>query len=307
MLDSPTLSAKSIVHMGLVASLVLPPSMLSHPQLSRSNAVNTASLTTVVDNLYRQNFLTETTYQEVRRLTELGEVQSRSRLLRHVIEDLAYRLWGARSGGVLIYGSMNTPTGVVIPLEMPATELQQLLQRLNDTGVLSPSVYHQLQEELAAGRVKLDVALFQQAETRMQEYERLQPEAIAPYLQKLNALGILSDENLTRLLQDLSTGWIESKTDLVNYFDRALLIQSAPSRGVIMTAQSKSDELRSFASAVWVVGIRLGSSVVESTTMAAICETEQASTIPPEMVLPTDITQTSISCPPGSRRVDLIS
>ncbi|NJL35920.1 MAG: hypothetical protein HC840_01550 [Leptolyngbyaceae cyanobacterium RM2_2_4] len=46
--------------------------------------------------------------------------------------------------------------------------------------MLSPPVYQQLKEELAVGQISLDVDLFQQAETRMQQYERLQPEAIAP-------------------------------------------------------------------------------------------------------------------------------
>lgn len=196
--------------------------MLPHTQLNRSSALNTVSLTTVVDNLYRQNFLTEATYQEVRRLTELGEVDSRSSLLCYVIADSTQRWlepYGLTFGGSLVYGN-----NIAISGEMPVTELQQLLQQLNDTGALSPPVYEQLQEELAAGRIRLDITLFEQAETRMEQYEQLQPEAIAPHLRELNALGILSDENLARLLQDLGTGQIDSKTDFVNYFERALLI-----------------------------------------------------------------------------------
>jgi hypothetical protein len=153
--------------------------------------LNTASLTTVVDNLYRQNFLIEATYQEVRRLTELGGVYERSHLLCYVVED-----WNRRwvesfpPNETFIYGSIDEPCETAIydempfaelqqsPLimivgEMPFAELQQSLQRLNDTGVLSPPVYQQLQEELAAGHIRLDVDLFQQAKTRMQQYERL--------------------------------------------------------------------------------------------------------------------------------------
>jgi hypothetical protein len=216
---------KHIVRMGLLTSLALPLSMLPHTQLSRSNAVNTASLITVVDNLYRQNFLTEATYQEVRRLTELGGLERRSHLVHYVIADSTHRWLEPHAlGESLVYGSTNIQTGVVISGEMPTAEIQQSLQRLNDTGVLSLPVYQQLQNELAAGRIRLDVALFQQAETRMQQYERLQPEAIAPYLQKLNTLGVLSDENLTQLFQDLSTGQIESETDFLNYFNHALLV-----------------------------------------------------------------------------------
>jgi hypothetical protein len=207
--------------------------------------VNTASLTTVVDNLYRQNFLTEATYQEVRRLTELGGIQKRSRLLRYVVED-----WDRRGLGSLppaessTYGSIDEPLETATYDEMPFAELQQSslemtvynydempfpelqhsLQRLSDTGVLSPSIYQQLQEELAAGRIRLDIELFQQAEAQMQQYEQFQPEALAPHLQELNTLGILSDENLTQLLQDINTGQIRSKTDFIKYFDRALLI-----------------------------------------------------------------------------------
>lgn len=222
MLDSLTLSAKSIVHMGLLASLALPLSMLPHTQLSRSIVLNTASLTTVVDNLYQQNFLTESTYQEIRRLVELGGIQKRSRLLHNVTVDSTHR-WLEPHGLSSSINGRSIPS-VVITGEMPTAELQQLLQRLNDTGALSPPVYQQLQEELTAGRIRLNITLFEQAKIRMQQYERLQPEAIAPYLQKLNALGILSNENLTRLLQDLSTERIESETDFIRYFDRALVL-----------------------------------------------------------------------------------
>jgi hypothetical protein len=215
--------AKSIVRIGLLASLALPLSMLPHTQLSRSNAVNTAS-TIVVDNLYRQNFLTEATYQEVRRLVELGGIQKRSRLLHYVSVDSTHRWLEPHGLSSSTNGSRSIPSNVVITGEMPPAELQQLLQRLNDTGVLSSPVYGQLQEELEVGRIRLDIDLFRQAETRMRQYERLQPEAIAPYLQNLNTLGILSDENLTRLLQDLRAGQIESETDFVNYFDRALML-----------------------------------------------------------------------------------
>ncbi|MEA5448536.1 type IV pilin-like G/H family protein [Leptolyngbya sp. CCNP1308] len=209
-----------IIRIGLLASLALPLSMLPHIQLNSSSALNTVSLTTVVDNLYKQNFLSEATYQEIKRLIELGEVHSRSSLLHHVIADSAQRwLEPYGLGESVVYGP-----DVVISGEMPVTELQQLLQQLNDTGALSPPVYEQLQEELAAGRIRLDITLFEQAETRMEQYEQLQPEAVAPHLRELNALGILSDENLARLLQDLGTGQIDSKTDFVNYFDRALLI-----------------------------------------------------------------------------------
>ncbi|MBD2068627.1 type IV pilin-like G/H family protein [Leptolyngbya sp. FACHB-671] len=216
--------AKSIVRIGLLASLALPLSMLPHTQLSRSDALNTASLTTVVDDLYRQNFLTEATYQEVRRLIELGGIHKRSRLLHYVRVDPTHRWLEPHGLSFSVNGSRSIPSNVVITGEMPTAELQQSLQRLNDTGVLSPPIYEQLQEELAAGRIGLDINLFQQAETRMQQYERLQPEAIAPYLQELNTLGILSDENLIQLLQDLSAGQIESETDFVNYFDRALVL-----------------------------------------------------------------------------------
>jgi hypothetical protein len=84
--------------------------MLPHTQLSESNTVNTASLITVVDNLYRQNFLTEATYQKVRRLTELGGIQKRSRLLRYVVEDWDRRGLGgsvAKTGTERIIGGLN--------------------------------------------------------------------------------------------------------------------------------------------------------------------------------------------------------
>lgn len=110
----------------------------------------------------------------------------------------------------------------------------------------------------------------------------------------------LEHEEFATTLRQLRVG-ISEETGFYRY---AIATPSDPSRGVIMTAKSKSEELRSFASAVWLVGVRSGDSVVERTTMAAICETEQPSTTSPELILPTDITQTRISCPPGSRRVD---
>ncbi|NJN56253.1 MAG: hypothetical protein HC879_01530 [Leptolyngbyaceae cyanobacterium SL_5_9] len=154
----------------------------------------------------------------------MGGIQERSRLLRYVTVDATNRLLESHGFGSSLHSSENRTMSITISGEMPFAELQQSLQRLNDTGVLSPAVYQQLQEELAAGRIRLDINLFQQAENRMQQYERLQPGAIAPYLEELNAIGILSDENLTRLLQDLSTRQIESENDFINYFDRALVL-----------------------------------------------------------------------------------
>jgi hypothetical protein len=184
-----TLLAKSIVRMGLLLSLALPLSMFPHTRPNGSNALSTASLTTVVDNLHRQNLLTEATYREVRRLTEWGDIQARSCLLRYVTVDSINRwleldeLDSSYELDSSSCGSSRTTIIATFTGEVSVEELQQSLQRLNSTGVLSPPVYQQLQEELAAGRVRLNVDLFQQAETRMQQYERLQPEAIAPYLQ----------------------------------------------------------------------------------------------------------------------------
>ncbi|NJL35919.1 MAG: hypothetical protein HC840_01545 [Leptolyngbyaceae cyanobacterium RM2_2_4] len=123
--------AKSIVRIGLLAFLALPLSMLPHTQLSRSDALNTASLITVVDNLHRQNFLTESTYQKVRRLIELGGIQGRSHLLRCVIED-SFRRWSESSeisalSESSVCGSENTTRLLVISGEMPFAELQKSL------------------------------------------------------------------------------------------------------------------------------------------------------------------------------------
>jgi ribosomal protein L19E len=157
--------------------------MLARTRPSESNALSTASLTTVVDNLHRQNLLTEAAYREVRRLTEGGDIQERSCLLHYVTVDSINRWLELDELNSSSCVPSRTTIIATFTGEVSVEELQQSLQRLNNAGVLSPPVYQQLQEELAAGRIRLDVDLFQQAETRMQQYERLQPEAIAPYLQ----------------------------------------------------------------------------------------------------------------------------
>ncbi len=104
----------------------------------------------------------------------------------------------------------------------------------------------------------------------------------------------LEYEKFASKIEELGIG-IKPETENYRY---QILPQGNQTQSVMMTAQAKRPELRSYAGAVFVV-----KSKDEILTLGGICETDEASSTPPAMPAAPSNESTEIQCPAGSHRL----
>lgn len=101
----------------------------------------------------------------------------------------------------------------------------------------------------------------------------------------------LENEKFASKIEDLGIG-IKPETENYRY---QILPQGNQTQSVMMTAQAKRPELRSYTGAVFVV-----KSKDEYLTIGGLCETDEPSSIPPAMPVAPSNESTQIQCPAGS-------
>jgi type II secretory pathway pseudopilin PulG len=104
----------------------------------------------------------------------------------------------------------------------------------------------------------------------------------------------LENQKFANEINELGIG-IKPETENYRY---RIVPQGNSTQSVMMTAQAKRPELRSYTGAVFVVKDNN-----ENLTIAAICETDQPSSTPPAMPIAPSNIKTPIQCPSGSHRL----
>jgi type II secretory pathway pseudopilin PulG len=104
----------------------------------------------------------------------------------------------------------------------------------------------------------------------------------------------LENEKFANEINELGIG-IKPETENYRY---RIVPQGNSTQSVMMTAQAKGPERRSYTGAVFVVKDNN-----ETLTIAAICETDQPSSTPPVMPAAPSNIKTPIQCPAGSHRL----
>jgi hypothetical protein len=105
----------------------------------------------------------------------------------------------------------------------------------------------------------------------------------------------LENDKFATKIEDLGVG-IKPETENYRY---QIVSQGNSTQSVMMAAQAKRPELRSYTGAVFVVKDKN-----ENLTISAICETDQPSSTPPAMpTAPKTAASSEIQCPAGSHRL----
>ncbi|NER22413.1 MAG: hypothetical protein F6J96_17265 [Symploca sp. SIO1C2] len=113
-------------------------------------------------------------------------------------------------------------------------------------------------------------------------------------MNRVQQIYMLERKQFVSNLQELGLG-IEPETEIYRY---QILPQGDGTQQVMMTATAKVAELRSYTGAVFVI-----EKDGQSTTVTAICETDQPSSTPPAMPTPPSQGSAEIQCPSGSNPV----
>ncbi|HAG84306.1 MAG TPA: hypothetical protein DD379_27610 [Cyanobacteria bacterium UBA11162] len=101
--------------------------------------------------------------------------------------------------------------------------------------------------------------------------------------------------NFATTIEELGIG-LNSETENYRY---QILPQGDRTQSVIITAQAKNPDLKSYTAAVFVVKID-----DYDTTIATICESEQPSSIPPAIPISPKNNESDIQCAPGSQPIE---
>ena len=222
------LFAKHLLRFGLILLVTVSPTDMLNAQPNNSNSSNSESLIAIAYKLGRLNVLEKTIYQEIMQALKRDEISSRSALLDRLAQAARKRYLGpdADELGVEISLVVADDLDDDYKDEIRANQrnqLQQLLNQLKESGLLSDRVHQQLQAEIASGLIELDLYLYQQAAEQMQRYESLHPAQIEPLLNSLLQSRVISQTGYTQLLQELEAEKIEDTIEFLNYFDRTLI------------------------------------------------------------------------------------
>lgn len=172
------LFVKHLLWFGLILLVTVSPTAMLNAQPNNSNSSNPESLIAIAYKLSKLNVLEKTIYQEIMHSLERDEITSRSALLDRLAQAARKRHLGpdADELGVEISLVVADDLDDDYKDEIRANQrnqLQQLLNQLKESGLLSDRVYQQLQAEIASGLIELDLYLYQQAAEQMQRYESL--------------------------------------------------------------------------------------------------------------------------------------
>ncbi|MBD2043384.1 type IV pilin-like G/H family protein [Microcoleus sp. FACHB-672] len=111
----------------------------------------------------------------------------------------------------------------------------------------------------------------------------------------------LENNKFAAAIEELGLG-IKPETEFYRY---QIVPQGDATKSVLMTAQAKSEELKSYSGAVFMMTVNPGEAVAEDLTIPVLCETEQPSTSPPPMPTAPSTATGQGQCPAGSVAVTL--
>ncbi|UBF26469.1 hypothetical protein K9N68_00155 [Kovacikia minuta CCNUW1] len=206
------------MQVGLATLIWLSPIALFPGSSSNANFVNQRSLPSIAQQLRSLNLLTESTYQQVIRSINSGEIHNRSELLHYAEEDAQRQLFGSMP----FRGAFSISFGGDLK-QADLDRLRNFNHRLREAGAISDSVFNHLQRQIFNKEIHVEWELLRSAVTLMEVSDSLQPAQIKPQLDELKTAGVLSEENYHHLLQDLTNESVENSFDLLRYMDHALI------------------------------------------------------------------------------------
>ena len=177
------------------------------------------TLVEVVHNLNEAGFLTDKAYYRTLREVEQGIINARSQLLRKLVEQ----------NGLLFFGStivMSSSSDAVNSPEVQdlLNQLNSKLEQLNHTGVLTESVYEQIQVEIASINLFDTSQLYSTAASLLEREEAVAPDLVRPQLDDFQSVGILSAQEYTSLLEALEASELQKPIEFLRYMDRAQVL-----------------------------------------------------------------------------------
>ncbi|MFD0793396.1 hypothetical protein ACFQZX_07185 [Mucilaginibacter litoreus] len=108
--------------------------------------------------------------------------------------------------------------------------LQQLLEKIKKSGLLSQRVYSYAQKGIESGDYVLNFQLIGSLTEMSSRLEWLAPSRLLPVAAQLHKYGIVSDSSFLRLKNDINNGKLESAFELNNYckYDRVFDMAKYP-------------------------------------------------------------------------------
>lgn len=199
-----------------VQSLNLP------PQPSVLSMIQKPTLSETAQTLRHYEILTEQEYQAVVQQINQGQVLDRSTLLQ-LLSKQAERRFNPNQpqpGAIIQYRFIG---------ELGETEINRLktiAQRLKESGAISDRIYQRLQGKIGS-EIKVDFQLFSLAAYWMPSDEKLEPDQIRPFLDDLQQLGLITEDNRKKLLIDIDAGKVEDKYAIVHYLENTRIFNLA--------------------------------------------------------------------------------
>ncbi|MEO1207993.1 MAG: hypothetical protein AAFX78_00485 [Cyanobacteria bacterium J06638_20] len=187
--------------------------------LDRPTSQAARSLPDIVQALHKAELLTGRTYRRSLIEVEQGVFDQRSRLLYRIAYGMYEDSLSERS---VPHGAMLFTGFAELPNEEELAAMQALLDQLNATGILSERVYQQLQMDIPEVPVRLPFSLYQRATDLMGLYEALEPHRVAPHLDELHEVGLMSDRDRDNLLNALETESLRDPIEFLKYIDQAI-------------------------------------------------------------------------------------
>ncbi|MGD1864658.1 MAG: hypothetical protein ACFB0D_08885 [Phormidesmis sp.] len=182
------------------------------PEDAVANDSHDVALVEVLHNLNNAGLLTEETYNRTIREVEQGIIRVRSQLASKLVEQ----------------NSTHTYTLFAVPDINDLSEIQHILEplnneleQLNNTGILSTSVYEYLQSELSSGRLFHKLQLYQTAQIQLEREESVDPDLLKPRLDEIRAADIISEQGYISLLEALEASALQNPIEFLNYIDQA--------------------------------------------------------------------------------------
>ena len=216
---------------------------LETPEITNNND-DELTLVQIVHNLNDAGFLTGKAYHRALREVEQGLIEVRSHLLQKLayqglsgrnviiqvaispseIEDFSEEDWQALRNSL----NASDELSAIAADFAPPVEMADILDQLNETGILSERIYKQLHNKIKSGDLVaalfLKSRLYQAAADQMRLEEALDPELVKPRLNALKEAEIISSQGYTALMQALEASELQSPTEFLNYIDQALVV-----------------------------------------------------------------------------------
>ena len=177
------------------------------------------TLVGVVHNLNKAGLLSGQAYHRTLREVEQGIINARSQLLRKLVEQNGLRFFGS-----IIVMSSSSDAANSPEVQDLLNQLNSKLEQLNNTGILTESVYEQLQSEIISINLFDISQLYSAAASLLQLEEAVDSESVKPQLDSFRAVGIISSQEYTSLLEALEAAELQNSIEFLDYIDRAQVV-----------------------------------------------------------------------------------